>query len=101
MHELSILKDLVLPTFPEVSTRPAWPPRRDLLLQHLAEMTGQMNASLGDPRSYSGDWFKVGEEKAEREAAATAKAEAERQAEAEARIDDRGWWKQPAQPEQP
>jgi len=64
-------------------------------------MIGQMSASLGDPRSTTDRWAEVGEEKAQQAAEAAAKAEAERQAEAEARIDDRGWWRQPAQPEQP
>jgi hypothetical protein len=90
MYGLSILKDLVLPQFPQIASRPAWPPPRNVSGE-LGLMVGQMSASLGDPRSTTADWFKVkeDEERARIEAAERQRAEAE--AAARARIDDRNW----------
>ena len=100
-NNLSLKEHLRLPKFPDLSGYPAYPPFKVPFAVEATVSSARMAEHAGDPRLHSDRWAEVGEEQARQEAEAAAKAEAERQAAAEARIDDRGWWRRPAQPAQP
>jgi hypothetical protein len=86
------LMQLKLPAF-DKANQLAWPPYETPLA---LQVVGGMVPVAGDPRLYSGDWWRVGQEQA---AAARAKAQREqeqRQAEIDANYHGPRWWERTA-----
>ena len=83
--EPSIAATLKLPTF-EPGERLAWPPPQPVNPASFAPVV------LGDPRLYTGDWWKVKEEQAQAAAERAALEEREREAKALANYHGPRWW---------